>query len=69
MLALKAGPFWNCYCSVNNSERLYNLERKGRNSFEIAGTVKSWNIQTEIVLPFRNGAMGLHHELSVDKLT
>lgn len=27
MLALTAGPFWNCKCTVSRRERLYNLEK------------------------------------------
>lgn len=67
MLALKAGPFWNCKCTVNRRERLYNLGRNNRNGFEIAGTLKRWCFQTGIVLTF--GVMGLHHNLCLYKQT
>lgn len=69
MLALKAGPFWSCKCTVSRRERLYNLDRKGRNGFEIADTLKRWSFQTEIVLTFSIGTMGLDHDLFFYKQT
>lgn len=67
MHALKVGPFWNCKCTVYRTGRLYNVDRKGRNGFEFAGTPKRWSFQTEILLTFSSGTMGLHHDLFLCK--